>query len=174
MNGDETAERRIRDAEITATGDTITVRLPDMPTTVISGGGMNISGGAQIAGTGSVTVTIDAPTGTGLAARSQGGRIHQFGTATKVDADTSGGSIRVEHVTDELELNTSGGGIRIGIAECRAEARTSGGSVQATDLRRGGSLRTSGGDIRAHLTWRTSGGDVEVNGRDRSNQSRNV
>ena len=229
--GDETAEDRIARAEITSTGEQFVVRLPDMPTTVTSGGTViqsrgrviqqtgvnfgNIVGGIHVSGSdiqvggthvvqtgggGSVTVSVTAPAGSSLAARSQGGGIRQSGTASRVDADTSGGGIRVEHVTDELELNTSGGTIRIGTADCRAEARTSGGDVRANNLRRGGSLRTSGGDVRAHLagnhrltartsggdielstaagvdedhlTWRTSGGQVEVNDRARPASSR--
>ncbi len=229
--GDATAADRIARAEITSTGEQVTVCLPEMPTTVRSGdtviqsggrvmqqtrvnagtmiGALHVSGsGIQLAGThgvevtggGSVTVSVHAPAGSSLSARSRGGSICQSGTATAVAADTSGGYLRVQHVTDELELHTAGGDVRIGSADCRATAATSGGDVRANNLRRGGSLRTSGGDVCAHLSgnhpltartsggdidlstaddvsenhlsWRTSGGDVEVNGRDRSCQSR--
>lgn len=178
--GDETAQDRISQAEITSDGPRFTVRLPDPPATVINGGG-----GTVIQGNGGVTVVQSYGTVTGSVIGAQitgnnivvaGGAVAAGGAVniyvavperSSVIARSSGGDITTSGVFSTVDADTSGGNINISTVTGDVELHTSGGNIRLGVIDGRIDARTSGGDVHASEVrgggaLRTSGGNVSA------------
>lgn len=181
VEGDETAQERITQAEITSDGQRFTVRLPNPPAMVINGGGSTV-----IQGNGGVTVvqSCGTVTGTVIGAQVTGNNIVVAGgvavaaggavnvavfvpAASSVMARSSGGDIITSGLLSSVDADTSGGDVEIGTALGDVDLRTSGGTIFTGIVDGRIDARTSGGDVcasevRGGGALRTSGGNVSA------------
>ena len=125
---------------------------------------------------GSIDVTIELPTGSGVRADLGAGAFHTSGRLGEcrfktgagdvaldhtgpLDLDTGAGSVLVERVSGRAEISTGTGQIRVGAVEGEAVVKNSAGSIRIREVT--GELRadTSAGDISIDRT----GGPVTAN-----------
>lgn len=118
----------------------------------------------------SVDFEVTVPEKFNLELRTSGGDIVAGSLQGKVTAHTSGGDVTLGRIDGEVQAHTSGGDIELGGATGAVKLHTSGGDIEVGSVAATVDASTSGGDIqvrfeqgpKADSTFRTSGGDVDV------------
>ncbi len=95
--------------------------------------------------TGTVTVTVELPSGSALSGTLSAGSLYAEGRLGTVDVTTAAGDLRVDEV-GRLALRTSAGSVVVGRATGTTTVRSSAGSVRIRELAGDGSIRSSAGD----------------------------
>lgn len=146
-----------RRTAIDFTGNRLTVRTPqDIPLRSVP-----------------LTITVSAPSGSSVIARSAAGDITVDGVADRLDASTSTGQVRAQRCTGPVDVRTGSGDVRLGAVLGTLRVRTGSGLVDVVSLDTVGSLGNTGtvhtgtGDVRfgavgCDLTARTGRGDLLV------------
>lgn len=139
------------------TGHRLTVRTPqDIPLRTVP-----------------LTITVTAPSGSSVIARSAAGDITVDGVADRLDATTGTGQVRAQRCTGPVDVRTGSGDVRLGSVLGTLRVRTGSGIVDVVSLDTVGSLGNTGtvhtgtGDVRfgavgCDLTARTGRGDLLV------------
>jgi len=117
-----------------------------------------------------LSITISAPAGASIIARSGSADIAVTGVATKLDAATGSGEVRAQHCTGAAEVRTGSGDVRLGAVLGRLRVRTGSGVVDVTSLEGAdgaGTVETGSGDVRLgavnhDVTARSGTGDLTV------------
>ncbi|MGW5050045.1 DUF4097 family beta strand repeat-containing protein [Actinokineospora sp. NPDC004072] len=114
-----------------------------------------------------VEVTVLAPTGSSVNARTGNAAVTVSGRAGRVEIGTGGGEITVGETTAQARLTSGTGSIRLGPAPHGAHLRSGSGTVEATSLGASSTVGTSSGEIRlgritADLLVRTGTGDIAI------------
>lgn len=105
-----------------------------------------------------LAVTVTAPAGSRLAARTGAAGVELSGRAAGVAVRTGSGTARVAQVSGDADVTTGSGGIDLGSCTGRAQLRTGSGTVEVGSLGGPSRVRTGSGDITlGELT-----GDLEV------------
>lgn len=114
-----------------------------------------------------LAVTVTAPEGSRLAARTGAGDVTGTGTAGRVAVRTGSGEVGLDAVDGDAEVTTGSGGVRLGPVSGRARVRTGSGEVRLAALHGPGDVRASSGDVvveqvTADLGVRTGSGEIVV------------
>lgn len=110
-------------------------------------------------------VTVSAPRGSRLAARTGAADVAVRGQARWAAVRTGSGAARLEEVDGDVDVTTGSGGIDLGAVAGRARLRAGSGVVDVAALAGPSQVRTGSGDVRigeitADLEVRTGSGDV--------------
>lgn len=114
-----------------------------------------------------LAVTVHAPTGSRLAARTGAGDVEVTGTAGWAAVRTGSGDVVVGIVDGDADVTTGSGDLTLGEVHGRARLRTSAGSVRvasaggATDIQ-AGSGDVEIGSVAGDLGARTGSGDLRI------------
>ena len=153
----EMAIEAARRTAIDFTGRRLTVRTPqDIPLRSVP-----------------LTITVNAPTGSSIIARSAAGDVTVDGVADRLDVSTGTGQVRAQRCTGPVDVRTGSGDVRLGSVLGTLRVRTGSGLVDVVSLDAVGGLGNSGtvhtgtGDVRfgavgCDLTARTGRGDLLV------------
>lgn len=114
-----------------------------------------------------LAVTVTAPAGSRLAARTGSGEVTVTGTAGWAAVRTGSGRVSLEGVDGDVDVTTGSGDVALGPVAGRCRVRTGSGSVRAAALRGAADVRASSGDVAvtelaADLAVRTGSGRVSV------------
>ncbi|TCK25325.1 DUF4097 family beta strand repeat-containing protein [Pseudonocardia endophytica] len=112
-----------------------------------------------------LVVTVSAPRGSRLAARTGAADVTVRGQARWAAVRTGSGAARLEEVDGDVDVTTGSGGIELGAVAGRARLRAGSGVVDVAALAGPSQLRTGSGDVRvgeitADVEVRTGSGDV--------------
>lgn len=151
---DRLAAEAVRQTVIDFTGQQLTVRSPqEFPLRTVP-----------------LFVTVSAPAGSSIIARSGSADIAVTGLAAKLDAATGSGEVRAQHCTGAAEVRTGSGDVRLGTVLGRLRVRTGSGVVDVTSIEgadSAGTVETGSGDVRLgavnhDVTARSGSGDLTV------------
>ena len=112
-----------------------------------------------------LVVTVSAPRGSRLAARTGAADVVVRGQARWAAVRTGSGAARLEEVDGDVDVTTGSGGIELGAVSGRARLRAGSGVVDVASLAGPSQVRTGSGDVRVgeitdDLEVRTGSGDV--------------
>ncbi|MQA14479.1 MAG: DUF4097 family beta strand repeat protein [Pseudonocardiaceae bacterium] len=147
----ELAAEAARQTNIEFEGRRLTVQTPkDMPLRAVP-----------------LSVTVTAPAGSTLTARSGSADLTVDGVAARLDAATGSGDVRVQRCEGPAEVRTGSGQVRLGSVVGTLRARTGSGRVDVISLEGSGTVQTGSGDVRVgavsdDLSARTGSGDLTV------------
>lgn len=114
-----------------------------------------------------LAITVTAPAGSTLTARSGSADLTVDGVAGRIDASTGSGDIRVQRCEGPVEVRTGSGEVRLGSVAGTLRARTGSGGVDVVSLEGSGSVQSGSGHVRLgavsdDLTVRSGSGDLTV------------
>ncbi|MFC4945522.1 DUF4097 family beta strand repeat-containing protein [Pseudonocardia sp. GCM10023141] len=114
-----------------------------------------------------LNVTVTAPAGSVLAARTGAGDVTVTGRAAKAAVKSGSGRVTLGTVDGEAQAETGSGDIDLGTVGGRASVRSGSGGIAATSLGGSTTIKTGSGDIRlgavsADLGARTGSGDLDI------------
>lgn len=112
-------------------------------------------------------VTVTAPAGSRVAARTGSADVTVTGRAGRAAAKSGSGRVSVAAVDGDAELETGSGEIDLGSVGGRARMRTGSGGIRAGSLGGAGDVKSGSGDISlgavaGNLDARTGSGDLEI------------
>jgi hypothetical protein len=151
---DHLAAEAVRQTVIDFTGQRLTVRSPrEFPLRTVP-----------------LFITVNAPAGSSIIARSGSADIAVTGVTVKLDAVTGSGEVRAQQCTGAADVRTGSGDVRLGTVLGRLRVRTGSGVVDVTSLEgpdSGGTVETGSGDVRLgavnhDVTARSGSGDLTV------------
>ncbi|WP_035304874.1 DUF4097 family beta strand repeat-containing protein [Actinokineospora inagensis] len=148
---DDAAAEAVRRTRIELVGGRLVVRSPKEP---------------QLRGI-PIAVSVRAPAGSSVSARSGAASVRVAGVADRVEVTTGAGTIDVAETTGLVQATSGTGAIKVGPAPAGVQARTGRGEVELSAI--GGSTQvvTGGGDvwlgtITGDVTVRSGTGDITV------------
>ena len=150
----ELATEAVRQTVIDFTGRRLTVRSPrEFPLRTVP-----------------LYITVSAPAGSSVIARSGSADIAATGVAAQLDAATGSGEVRAQQCTGSADIRTGSGDVRLGTVQGRLRVRTGSGLVDVTSLEgadSAGIVETGSGDVRLgavnhDVTARSGSGDLTV------------
>lgn len=114
-----------------------------------------------------LAVTVTAPEGSRVAARTGSGDVTVGGTAGWAAVRTGSGEVGLDAVDGDADVTTGSGGVRLGPVAGRARVRTGSGEVRLAALHGPAEVRASSGDVvvehvAADLGVRTGSGEIVV------------
>jgi hypothetical protein len=114
-----------------------------------------------------LAITVSAPAGSRLAARTGAGEVRVTGRAGWAGVRTGTGLVSLAAVDGDVDVTTGAGDVEIGPVSGRARLRTGSGSVSVASTGGVTEIKTGSGDISvgevgADLGVRTGSGDVAV------------
>lgn len=114
-----------------------------------------------------LAVTVTAPAGSRLAARTGSGDVTTTGTAGRAAVRTGSGEVRTGPVEGDADVTTGSGDVDLGAVAGRGQVRTGSGGVRVAAVGGPAEVRASSGDVHvrevgADLSVRTGSGDVTV------------
>lgn len=114
-----------------------------------------------------LAVTVTAPAGSRLAARTGAGDVHVSGTAGWTAVRTGAGRAEVGAVDGDADVTTGSGDLSIGDVSGRARLRTGSGAIRAAGLGGSTDVQTGSGDVEigrvaGDLGARTGSGDLRI------------
>lgn len=112
-------------------------------------------------------VTVIAPAGSRVAARTGSGDVTVTGRAGRATAKSGSGRVTVGTVDGDAEVETGSGEIDLGTVGGRARMRTGSGGIRAASLGGTSDVKSGSGDISlgavaGNLGARTGSGDLEI------------
>ncbi len=145
------AKEAVRAAEISWSGGRLVVRSSqELPLRVVP-----------------LAVTVIAPAGSRLAARTGSGDVEVTGPAGWAAVRTGSGEVRMDAVDGDADVNTGSGDIHLGPIAGRGRLRTGSGEIRVAAVHGPTEMRASSGDVHvtevaADLGVRTGSGEVVV------------
>lgn len=114
-----------------------------------------------------LAVTVTAPAGSRLAARTGSGDVAVTGPAGWAAVRTGSGEVRMDAVDGDADVNTGSGDIHLGPIAGRGRLRTGSGEIRVAAVHGPSEMRASSGDVHvtevdADLGVRTGSGEVVV------------
>ncbi|MGQ0841136.1 DUF4097 family beta strand repeat-containing protein [Actinokineospora sp.] len=114
-----------------------------------------------------IAVTVRAPHGSQVSARTGAAAVATTGTAGRVDVLTGSGEVTVEGAEGAVQVTTGTGQVRVGPAPAGLRVRTGGGDVSAAEVEGAASIVTGSGDVwlgvvSGDVMVRTGTGDVTI------------
>jgi hypothetical protein len=114
-----------------------------------------------------LAVTVTAPAGSRLAARTGAGDVHVTGTAGWTAVRTGAGHAEIETIDGDADVTTGSGDVDLGAVAGRSRVRTASGRIRVARAGGTAELKTGSGDVtvgavHADLTVRTGSGSVTV------------
>ncbi|GAA2985128.1 DUF4097 domain-containing protein [Actinokineospora diospyrosa] len=114
-----------------------------------------------------IAVTVRAPVGSVVSARSGAASVRITGLADRVDVTTGAGSVDVAESTGAVQATSGTGSVKIGPAPAGVQARTGRGEVELTAVGGPTTVITGGGDVwlgavTADVTIRSGTGDITI------------
>ena len=114
-----------------------------------------------------VAVTVRAPAGSHVSARSGSGDLVVSGTAGRVDLTTGSGRIAVDQANAAARVETGSGPVRLGPMAAGARVKSGSGDVEVTSVGGASSAVTGSGDVwfgaaTDDVLVRTGTGDVTI------------
>lgn len=114
-----------------------------------------------------LAVTVSAPAGSRLAARTGSGDVTVTGTAAWAAVRTGSGQVRAGDVDGDADVTTGSGDVDLGAVGGRGRVRTGSGGVRIAAVRGTTEVRASSGDVHvtevaADLGVRTGSGAITV------------
>lgn len=114
-----------------------------------------------------LTVTVNAPAGSRLAARTGAGDVEVSGTAGWAAVRTGSGGVTVGAVDGDADATTGSGDIALGDVSGRARLRTGSGAIRVAGVGGPTDIKSGSGDVEvgrvsADLGARTGSGDLRI------------
>lgn len=114
-----------------------------------------------------LVVTITAPSGSTVTARSGSADVTVDGVAARLDVSTGSGDLRAQRCSGPAEVRTGSGDVRLGSVVGALRARTGSGGVDVVALDGAGTVHTGSGDVRIgalsdDLSAKTGSGDLMI------------
>lgn len=112
-------------------------------------------------------ITVHAPSGSRVDARSGSGDVAVTGSAGRVDIQSGSGDIAVDHAVGRVTVRTGSGSVRLGPMLAALQVRSGTGEIEVSSIADVASLGTGSGDVRlgavqGEVMVRTGSGDVTV------------
>lgn len=112
-------------------------------------------------------VTITAPRGSRIAARTGAGDVTVTGVAGWAAVRTGAGSATLEAVDGDADVTTGSGDVAVGPVSGRTRVRTGSGAIRLADLRGASDVKAGSGDVElgvvsGDLGVRTGSGDLRI------------
>ncbi|MGH3979756.1 MAG: DUF4097 family beta strand repeat-containing protein, partial [Pseudonocardiaceae bacterium] len=114
-----------------------------------------------------LVVTVTAPAGSTLTARSGSADVTVDGVSGRLELATGSGDVRAQRCEGPAEVRTGSGDVRIGSVVGALRVRTGSGVVEVISLEGTGTVQTGSGDVRLgavsdDLSARTGSGDLTI------------
>lgn len=114
-----------------------------------------------------VTVSVQAPLGSHVTARSGSGDLTVGGAAGRLELTTGSGRISADQATDSAKVDTGSGVVRLGPMAAGLRAKTGSGDMEITSVGGVSTLVTGSGDlwlgaVSSDVLARTGSGDVTI------------
>ncbi|PPK67471.1 hypothetical protein V5P93_005498 [Actinokineospora auranticolor] len=147
----DAAAEAVRRTRVEFTGGRLVVRAPKEPQL------RNIP----------LAVSVRAPAGSSVSARSGAGSVRVSGVADRVDVTTGAGTVDIGETTGAVSATSGTGAVRIGTAAAGIQARTGRGEVELSSIGGPTKVVTGGGDVwlgavAADVSVRSGTGDITV------------
>jgi hypothetical protein len=114
-----------------------------------------------------LSVTVRAPAGSRLAARTGAGEVTVTGTAGWAAVRTGSGSVSVATVRGDADVTTGSGDVGLGVVTGRTRVRTGSGRISLASTAAAAEIKTGSGDVvlgtvAGDLGVRTGSGEVRI------------
>lgn len=112
-------------------------------------------------------ITVHAPSGSRIDARSSTGNVTVTGSAGRVDVQSGSGDIVVDRADGNATVRTGSGAVRLGPMLAGLQIRSGSGDIEISSIADAASLGTGSGDVwlgavQGEVTVRTGSGNVTV------------